>query len=455
MSSLSQASISRRGLFGIGGTLAGVAALAGCGGGTDPGTSSTLKVTDSATPGDLKGDITIWNRSGDLFKVFDAAIKKFTANNPGVSVTHQAVDIDAKLTNTLISGSGVPDGSFLDDAKVAGVSEHLYDLTTLIKPLMPDVSPYKTSIATVDGKVFGVPWDLDPGLLFYREDLLSKAGIDPVSLTTYENLLSAAATLKSKTGSAGPIHLEKSAFLGQLWLEMFANQSGTSMTDANGQLRLDSSEYRQILTWLKTVADEGLGSHAEYTGPEHLQLLENGTEALVPWAIWFTFAPEQLLKQSRGKWRVMPLPKWTPDGATSGAMGGSSFIIPAKAKNPELAWHLFKFLCLDKVGAQAIYAPNDLYPSGLNTSIPSFVPAADPAQPLFEKPEALGGQNLWKVATEAGKTIPKAAPIPTWWPKSVDYLGNNLQRLIEKSMSVDQVISDASEKIQTNLINRS
>lgn len=455
MTSITHTPFSRRSLLAASGGLATAAALTGCGGEDASRPGTTLEVSASPSEGTLEGEITIWNRSGDLFKVFDEAIKKFTAANPGVKVNHQAVDIDAKLANTLISGSGVPDGSFLDDAKVAGVAEHLYDLTSLIDPMVADVSSYKTSIATVDGKIYGVPWDLDPGLLFYREDLLDKAGVDPASLTTYDSLLDAADRLRVKTGSAGPIHLEKGAFLGQLWLEMFANQSGTSMTDQKGELRLDSDEYRRIFTWLKTVADEGLGSHAEYTGPEHLQLLENGTEALVPWAIWFTFAPEQLLKETRGLWRAMPLPTWTDGGATSGAMGGSSFIIPAKAKNPELAWHLFRFLCLDPAGAEAIYSPNDLYPGGLNTSVPSYIPAADPTKPLFEAPEALGGQDLWKVATEAGKTIPEAAPIPSWWPKSVDYLGNNLQRLIEKSIGVDEVITDSTEKIQKNLIARS
>ena len=82
----------------------------------------------------VKGEITIWNRSGDLFKVFDAAIGKFRAAYPGVKVNHQAVDIDAKLANTLISGTGVPDGSFWDDAKIGGQAEHLYDLTDLIAP---------------------------------------------------------------------------------------------------------------------------------------------------------------------------------------------------------------------------------------------------------------------------------------------------------------------------------
>ncbi|GAA3117067.1 sugar ABC transporter substrate-binding protein [Nonomuraea salmonea] len=422
-------------------------------GGTGAEPSKLTKPT--ATASAAKGEITIWNRSGDLFKVFDAAIGEFRKAYPNVKVNHQAVDIDAKLANTLISGTDVPDGSFWDDAKIGGQAEHLFDLTDLIAPYKDQTSAYKLSVNTVDGKIYGVPWDLDPGLLWYREDILEDAGVDPAGLATYDDLLAAARTVKEKDPKTKPIHLEKTPFLSQLWLEMLANQQGTSLTDAQGKLRLDSEEYRRIFGWIDTAVKDGLVTHAPYLEPADVNTLDNGQQVFVPWAIWWSFAPQQLLKNTKGKWRAAPLPAWTPGGARSGAMGGSSFVIPAKAKNPELAWLLYEFLCFKEPGYTAVYGPNDVYPGGLSTSIPSYQPALDPAKPLFQPIEALGGQDLWKVAVDAAATIPAAAPIPWWWAQSVDYLGNNMQRLIDGQMTPDQVISDSAEKIQRNLIDRS
>jgi lactose/L-arabinose transport system substrate-binding protein len=427
-------------------------ALAACGGGDDATTSQPLTASSSAGP--LSGSLTIWSRSGDLFKVFDAAIKKFTAANPGVTVDHQAVDIDAKLANTLISGAGVPDGSFWDDAKIAGQAEHLYDLTALIAPYRDRIAPQKLSVNTVDGKVYGVPWDLNPGLLYYREDLLQDAGVDPAGLATYDDLLTASRSLRERNAKAKPIHLDADPFLGQLWLEMLANQQGTSLSDDQGKLRLDSEEYRRIFTWIKSAVDDKLVTHTPYLKPADIAALEDGTQAFVPWAIWFDFAPQTLLSRTKGKWRAAPLPAWTPGGARSGAMGGSSFVIPAKAKNPELAWRLYEFLTVSDEGIQAVYGPSDTYPGGLNTSVPAFLPALDAAKPLFQPVEALGGQVLWKVAVDASRTIPAAAPIPAWWAKSVDYLGNNLQRLIQGQLSVDDVIAESTKQIQRNLVDR-
>ncbi|MCO8277086.1 sugar ABC transporter substrate-binding protein [Actinoplanes sp. TRM 88003] len=427
-------------------------ALAACGGGDDTTTSQPLTASSSAGP--LTGSLTIWSRSGDLFKVFDAAIKKFTAANPGVTVDHQAVDIDAKLANTLISGAGVPDGSFWDDAKIAGQAEHLYDLTALIAPYRDRIAPQKLSVNTVGGKVYGVPWDLNPGLLYYREDLLQDASIDPAGLATYDDLLAASRKLRERNAKAKPIHLDADPFLGQLWLEMLANQQGTSLSDDQGKLRLDSEEYRRIFTWIKSAVDDKLVTHTPYLKPADIAALEDGTQAFVPWAIWFDFAPQTLLSRTKGKWRAAPLPAWTPGGARSGAMGGSSFVIPAKAKNPELAWRLYEFLTVQDEGIKAVYGPSDTYPGGLNTSVPAFLPALDAAKPLFQPLEALGGQDLWKVAVDASKTIPAAAPIPAWWAKSVDYLGNNLQRLIQGQLSVDDVIAESTKQIQRNLVDR-
>ena len=108
----------------------------------------------------------------------------------------------------------------------------------------------------------------------------------------------------------------------------------------------------------------------------------------------------------------------------------------------------------DEAGYTAVYGPNTVYPHGLNTSIPAYLPAADPAKPLFQPDPSLGNQDLWKVATEAGAQIPGSVPTPSWWSGAVDYLGNNVQKMLDGTMTPDQVISQLTTDIQTNLIDR-
>lgn len=433
-----------------------VAGLSACGpdigaGGDSSANGSVLHAPAEDSP---KGEITIWDRSGDLFKVFDATIKEFTKKYPGITVKHEAVDIDAKLQNTLITSTDVPDGVFLDDAKVGSYVDHLWNLKEVLAPYSKDIAPQKVTVNTVNGGIYGVPFDLDPGLLFYNAKALSAAGIDPNGIKTYDDLLAAAKKYREYKPDAKPIHLEQDAFNSQLQLEMYASQLGTSLAGADGKLRLDSPAYQQILTWLDTVRKEGLGTRAEYLKPTDVGALESGSEVFYPWAMWFDFAPQQQLTATKGDWRAMPLPAWSANGARSGAMGGASFVIPKDAKNAQLAWLFYRFLVFDPAGYRAVYGPNSVYPGGLNTSIPAYRPAADPAKPLFRPIDAMGGQDLWKTAVAAGQEIPAGAPIPAWWKGAVDYLGTDLQKMLDGSMTPQQVIDQAGKDIQANLIER-
>jgi ABC-type glycerol-3-phosphate transport system substrate-binding protein len=443
----------RRALLASAGLAAAAPALAACGpdiaSDEDSGGPALLKAPDRT-----EGEITIWDRSGDLFEVFEGVIADFNAKYPGITVNHVAVDIDAKLQNTLITGADVPDGVFLDDAKVGGFTDYLWDLSEVLAPYAADIAPQKLDVNTVAGGVYGVPFDLDPGLLFYNATALEAAGIDVEAIATYDDLLQAARDYRDAVPGSAPIHLEQSAFLGQLQLEMYASQLGTSIADADGNLRLDTPEFERILTFLDTVRKEGLGTRAEYLTPTDIAELDNGNQVFYPWAIWFSFAPQQVLTETTGDWRATQLPAWDAGGARSGAMGGSSFVLPKDGPNADLAWLFYEFLMFDEAGYTAVWGPGDVYPEGLATSIPSYTPAADPAEPLYTGITALGGQDLWTVATEAGAQIPGGTPTPAWWSGAVDYLGNDLQRMLDGDLTPQEALAQSSEDIQTNLVDR-
>lgn len=441
------------------GTLAAATVLAACGpsisGGSETGEpSAAADRLQAPTDESPSGEITIWDRSGDLFEVFDAVIDDFNEVYPDIVVHHEAVDIDAKLQNTLITETDVPDGVFLDDAKVAGFADYLWDVTDVLDPYVDDIAPQKVDVSSLDGGIYGVPFDLDPGLLFYNATALEAAGVDATQIATYDDLLEAARQYQAAVPGAQPIHLEQSAFLGQLQLEMYASQLGTSIADEDGELRIDSDEYRQILGWLDTVQQEGLGTRAEYLSPSDVGPLEDGRQVFYPWAIWFSFAPEQQLTQTSGDWRAMELPAWKEGGARSGAMGGSSFVLPKAGENADLAWLFYEFLMFDEAGYSAVWGPNDVYPDGLATSIPAYAPAADPGKPLFGPVAGLGDQDLWSTAVEAGAQIPGGVPTPAWWAGAVDYLGADVQRMLDGELTPDQVIEQSTAEIQTNLVDR-
>lgn len=64
-----------------------------------------------------------WDRSGDLFQVFDSTIAAFNKKYPKITIKHEAVDINAKLATTLTAGVDVPDGTFIEDVNIPPLAD--------------------------------------------------------------------------------------------------------------------------------------------------------------------------------------------------------------------------------------------------------------------------------------------------------------------------------------------
>jgi ABC-type glycerol-3-phosphate transport system substrate-binding protein len=439
-------------LRGLGGLTAG-GFLAACGvpgGGDKPATLST-----PTAPASASGEITLWMRNDDLFKVFQTVVPAFNAKYPNVKVNLKGVDIGTKFAPALISGSGLPDGSFWEDDQIGAHADRLYDLTQLMAPHRADTLQYKLDTLTVNNRLVGVPWDTDPGLLYYNDKIVQDAGVDPTTLTSYDALLEAARKIKAKNPKARPIPLEQDNALGMMWYTMFLNQQqGFGLVDASGNLTIDGEASRNALTWIKTVVDEDLGARQKFASTAQITMLDEGVISLVPWASWFIFIPQSGLKKTTGQWKVANLPAWKQGGARSGVMGGSSFVIPAKAKSPELAWLFYEFAIYSTEGYTKVFSKNSVYPTGLNTVVPSVKSALDANKPLVDKLPQLGGVDNWGISTTAALQIPGGFRLPSWYGQAAKYLGANIQQLMDGKMSVDDVISKSTTDIKKNLIDR-
>lgn len=441
-------------LRGLGG-LAAAGTLAACGVPTDSDKPAVLGSSAAPSAAQARGEVTLWMRDDDLLKVFRTVVPAFNAEHPNVKVNLKGVDIATKLPPALVSGTGLPDGSFWEDDQLGQHADHLYDLTALMSRYRADTVQFKLDVLTHDGRLVGVPWDTDPGLLYYNEEIVTGAGVDPASLTGYDALLTAARAIKAKNPKARPIPLEQDNTLGMMWYTMFLNQQqGHGLVDPSGNLTLAGEPSRKALTWIKTVVDEELGARQKFASTAQITMLDEGVISLVPWAQWFIFIPQSGLKKTTGKWRMANLPAWSAGGARSGLMGGSSFVIPDKAKNPELAWLFYEFAVYRPEGYRTVFSKNAVYPTGLNTVVPSVRSALDPAKPLVDKLPQLGGVDNWAISSKAALEIPPGYTSPTWYGQAAKYLGANIQRLMDGRMSVDEVIAKSTADIKKNLIDR-
>jgi multiple sugar transport system substrate-binding protein len=192
-----------------------------------------------------------------------------------------------------------------------------------------------------NGLLFGLPWFIDVGMLYWRTDILERAPV------TFEEL----DAVSRQAMAAGVVEhglvLQAARYEGLVtaYLELLGGFGG-SIVDEAGQVVVDSAPAVRALTWLRdaihrrgTVPAAVLGWHEE----ESRFAFQNGSAALMrnwPYA-------HALLQSSgssvAGKVSVAPMPA-ADGGAATGALGGSQLAINARTTRPGEAWALVEFL---------------------------------------------------------------------------------------------------------------
>ena len=151
------------------------------------GTTSASAAADkpAATVSGKKVTLVWWNNatSGTLLTVFNKAIKAFDAANPNVTIQNVPIQNevlqDTKIPLAL-QGNNVPEilqqwGGGREATEVT--SGKLMDMTAASASWIKQEAGAVASGWAVNGKQYGIPYDLHVVGFWYRKDLFAKAGI--------------------------------------------------------------------------------------------------------------------------------------------------------------------------------------------------------------------------------------------------------------------------------------
>src|ERR671921_742706 len=129
------------------------------------------------------GDL-IFSMGQDSTGTLQPLVDKFNKQKKGFKVKYQAMPTDSgayfdKLRTQFQAGVGDIDvigGDVIWPAQFAA-NGWILDLTDKFPKSEQDkFLPGTISSVTYDGKIYGVPWYTDAGMLYYRKDLLEKSG---------------------------------------------------------------------------------------------------------------------------------------------------------------------------------------------------------------------------------------------------------------------------------------
>jgi len=187
--------LSRRTLLGAAGATAGALALAACGSDDDK------KKKDDTNAAQTINWWTI-NPTDPMLTIWANMAKAYEAAHPNVKITITPLQNEAfkaKLT-TVTQAGNPPDifqswgGGVLSQQVEAGLVK---DLTADSSGWISDLLPAAVQPYTIDGKVYGIPFDVGMVGFWYNKDLFAKAGITAPP-TTWAQFLTTVQTIKGK-----------------------------------------------------------------------------------------------------------------------------------------------------------------------------------------------------------------------------------------------------------------
>ena len=305
---------------------------------------------------DLKGQSIKWiaGAEGPGSPWEDAAAKAFTdATGIAVQVIRGDSDATQRLATyrqQLSAGSGDIDVYQIDVVWPGIMAEFAADLSSAFPNAKADFFPAIVQNNTVNGKLVGVPWFTDAGLMYYRKDLLQKYNLQAPA--TWADLEKAAKTIQEGERAAG-----SKDFWGFVWqgkayeglscdaLEWQASNGGGSIIEPDGTVSINNAQaiaaFERAKSWVGTISPPGVTGYDEETSRGVWQA---GNAAFMRnWP--YAFSIGQADPKLKDKFDVMPIPKGDgPNARNADTLGGWQLMVNKNSKNQDAATEFVKYL---------------------------------------------------------------------------------------------------------------
>ena len=294
-------------------------------------------------------EIRFWTigREGE---VVGELLRDFEQQHPGIKVVVQQLPLTAaheKLL-TAFAGDALPDLGQLGNTWIP-------EFATLgaLEPLQPYVDssnavPREDYFAgiwdtnVIGGRLYGVPWYIDTRLLFYRKDLLARAGF-PEPPRDWAEWTRALVAVKANAGAGNyAIFLPLNEF--EPLLNLAVQQPDPLLRDDDTRGNFESPGFRRALDFYVGMFRSG------WAPPMSNQEISNVWDEFAkgfytfyitgPWNVGeFRRRLPANMQQS---WATAPLPG--PNGPGAAIGGGSSLVMFANSTHKREVWALIEFL---------------------------------------------------------------------------------------------------------------
>jgi multiple sugar transport system substrate-binding protein len=383
-----------RALIALGVAAALVGSLAACSTSSSSATGGAVTKADEFGTASHPITLTFWGWGSEKDTAMLAAYKRL---HPHVTIDTSELGSTAalytKLATVFKAGTGIPDLTALELPNLSSFAAGGKNLAP-ISPYGANVSQFDKSAvqgATFDGKLYAVPTDYGPMVMYYRKDVFAKYGLSVP--TTWAEYLTEAAVLKQRDPSQYMTYADpgdSTPTLGLIW------QAGGHPFRLSGQNKLtidlhDAGAKKYADLW-STMLQKGYANPTPGFTAAWFNQLGAGDYATWFAGAWGTSVLQQSVPQSAGKWGVTTLPNWSASDPSDGAMGGSGTVVTQASKHKAAAvafaqWYGSKWPLenVGKAGGATFPASLTVQKDSAYASAPAPVLGGQVAAPLYIK----------------------------------------------------------------------
>ena len=359
--------------------------------------------------------LTVWVFAEDHYTTYKPQVEAYE-KLARVSVDLQLVQA-AALSRRLqavfadqLTGEGVPDVVEVEVGQVGKFFRPPLDEIGFepVEPMLRAAGLYdrvvkeRFSSWTKQGVIFGVPHDVHPVGITYREDLFREAGIDLSAARTWPEFQQMCRQFQEYWRQKGypTRHATELPGAKSDVLTIMLLQRGINLVDDRGGVHLADPKVAQTIAFYArcVTGSDAIGSESgDGDGPLTRDLRFGNLCAFIT-ADWRLGRFKQLGgEELRGKLRFMPLPRFDPTDAPTASWGGTMIAILRASPHKKEAWDLIEHLYFDRVGVEAQRQVTHILPPDKTMwDAPSY----HQPDPYF------GGQHVDELLIDMARQIP-------------------------------------------------
>jgi len=390
----------------------------GGGGGGAQGTGPITFVAGKDTSGKYPAMIKKWNAAHpdqtvkllELPEAADAQRSQFVTNLQAKSDTYDVMGIDVIWT-----------AEFAKSGWLLALDESQFPVADMLKPAV--------DTGRFEGKLWAMPYDTNGGLLFYRKDILDKAGKEAPKTFTELTALCPVAKQNGMDCYAG--QFAKYEGLTVNFAEAVQAAGGELMTD-NGTKAALGGPAVQGLSFLADGFKNGTMPKPAITYKEEegrRSFMSGKLLFLRNWPYVYGLAAESdPANKVKGKVGIAPLPGFT--GAGSSSLGGLNFAVSAFSKKQATAVEFTKFATNQDNAKEMV---------GLTGNAPAW-----PA--LYDDPELVEKFPFLPTLKEGMQTA-KPRPVTPYYQEVTTAIQEDAYAALQGQKSPDQAVTDLTQKL--------